>query len=431
MNQTTLQYRVSTSRAGYRRVDQALLQMGLLANALVQHRKSANSSHRGEFSLKLQTASLTDLHRNDPEFNPYARRLLEGTARRVNKAFRDAYKRGVPRPSGWNPHRNDTLEISEPANRHLRIKGEKGTIHIKGLPKLTFNADHRLPENIQPRVIRITRKPRRLVVSLVFHRPFGPALPAEKESVGIDPGKKFLATTVDETSFVQKIQGHDDQVHRKETRRLNRKLQRQRDAALRDGRAKFVSQKTKDGKTKRRFRWEGKPSRSYLRTLAQLRRVEQKKSDSRNGFQHRLTTQLVKTYQTICIEDTKTHQMTKSAKGTAENPGKNVRQKSGLNREILAQGWYGIRSKLEYKCLWNHRSFVPVPAPYTSLACPECGSTDKLNRLSRDIFKCTDCGHTNDADVNAAENIRRRGNTRPGQTNPLGVPPEGSSGEIC
>ena len=377
---------------------------------------------------KLQTASLTDLHRNDPEFNPYARTVLEGTTRRVNKAFRDAYKRGVPRPSGWNPHRNDTLEISEPSIRHLRINPLKGKaqIRIKGLPTLNFNTDHRLPENTQPRVIRITRKPKRLVVSLVFPKPFGPALPAEKESVGIDPGKKFLMTAIDETGLVQKIPGHDDQGHRKETRRLNRKLQRQRDAALRDGRAKFVTQKTKDGKIKRRFRWEGKPSRSYLRTVAQLRRVEQKRGDSRNGFQHRLTTQLVKTYQTICIEDTKTHQMTKSAKGTTENPGRNVRQKSGLNREILAQGWYGVRSKLGYKSIWMHRNFVPVAAPYTSRACPECGSTDRRNRLSRDVFRCIDCGHNADADVNAAENIRRRGSTRPGQTNPLGVPPEGS-----
>ena len=112
--------------------------------------------------------------------------------------------------------------------------------------------------------------------------------------------------------------------------------------------------------------------------------------------------------------------MTRSAKGTTENPGRNVRQKSGLNREILAQGWYGIRSKLGYKSAWNHRNFVPVAAPYTSRTCPKCGSTDKRNRLSRDIFRCTDCGHTNDADVNAAENIRRRGSTRPGQTNPPG-----------
>ena len=131
MNQT-LQYRVSTSKAGYRRIDHALIHMGLLANALVQHRKSACSSHRGKFSLKLQNASMTDLHRNLPEFNPYARKILEGTGRRVNKAFRNAYQRGVPRPSGWNPHRNDTLEISEPGRKHLRVDGGKGTISHQG-----------------------------------------------------------------------------------------------------------------------------------------------------------------------------------------------------------------------------------------------------------------------------------------------------------
>ena len=59
------------------------------------------------------------------------------------------------------------------------------------------------------------------------------------------------------------------------------------------------------------------------------------------GYQHRISHQLVRDHQIICIEDTATANMTRSAKGTIEKPGRNVRQKSGLNRTILAQGWYG------------------------------------------------------------------------------------------
>ena len=73
---TTLQYRATTSKAGYRRIEDALLQMGHLRNALIQHRESARSSHRHAFSFKLQNAHLTDLHRHDPVFNSYARKLL-------------------------------------------------------------------------------------------------------------------------------------------------------------------------------------------------------------------------------------------------------------------------------------------------------------------------------------------------------------------
>ena len=74
----------------------------------------------------------------------------------------------------------------------------------------------------------------------------------------------------------------------------------QRDAALRDGRARMVSHRNGNGK--RRFRWTGTPSRSYLRTLAQLRRVEQKRQDANTGLQHRITSQLVRDHQLIAAD---------------------------------------------------------------------------------------------------------------------------------
>ncbi len=80
------------------------------------------------------------------------------------------------------------------------------------------------------------------------------------------------------------------------------------------------------------------------------------------GYQHRVSTQLVKDHSIICIEDTGIRNLTRSAKGTAEQPGKNVRQKAGLNREILTQGWSGLRNKPEYKSQWYGRQFIPVPA---------------------------------------------------------------------
>ena len=69
-------------------------------------------------------------------------------------------------------------------------------------------------------------------------------------------------------------------------------MQRQRDAALKDGRARFTSQQNKKGKIKRRFRWVAQPSKTYVKTLAELRRVEQKRQDSMTGYQHRLSHQL-------------------------------------------------------------------------------------------------------------------------------------------
>ncbi len=168
MRPIPLQYSATTSPAGYRRLEAAMLQMGHLRNALIRHRNSARGSHRFAFNFKLQNAHLTDLHRHDPQFNPYSRRLLESVAKEVNKSYSTYFKRPeVGRPQTASPYRNRTIEISEPANQHIKIsRNGWAAIRIKGLPIIKFRTDKRLPANEQPKVIRITLKPRRLDVSL-------------------------------------------------------------------------------------------------------------------------------------------------------------------------------------------------------------------------------------------------------------------------
>ena len=409
MEPTTLQYRGYVSEAGLQRIDDVLLLMGHLQNALIRHRYAATSSHRRSWNLKLQNAQLTDLHRQQPEYHACARRLLEATARRVNKSFSDFFNDNnhFGKPETKSPFRNRTLEISEPSVHHLK-PGKPGwaTVRIKGLPTIRFRTDQRLPANEQPKIIRITKLPKRIVVSLVFEQQPRELLAPIRESVGIDPGKRWLITAKSDDGTLLQIPGIDDSQHRKTKRRLLRKMQRQRDAAIKNGDARFVSQKTAQG-VKRRFRWI-QPSKNYLKTLAQLRRVEQTRQDSMRGFQHRLSTQIVKDHQVVCMEDTKTRNLTKSTKGTLESPGKNVAQKRALNRGILAQGWYGLRSKTKYKAGWYQREFVYVPAAYTSQRCSQCGHIEEANRKG-EAFKCKSCGHPEQADANAAENIRCQG----------------------
>ena len=248
-----------------------------------------------------------------------------------------------------------------------------------------------------------------MVVSLVYQQEPKELGAPVKQSVGIDPGVKHNITAVSDDGTILQIAGFDNRPHLKVKRRLLRKMQRQRDAALKDGRARFTSQKSTLGTIKRRFRWIEQPSKTYLKTLAELRRVEQKRQDSMTGYQHRLSHQLIRDHQTICIEDTQTSNLTHSAKGTAAEPGNNVSQKTGLNRSILAQGWYGLRTKLEYKAEWYGRQFVPVPAHHTSQRCSACEHVAASNRPSQSVFQCTNCGHAANADINAAENIRRQG----------------------
>ena len=239
--------------------------------------------------------------------------------------------------------------------------------------------------------------------------PNHPRSPAPYQSCGIDPGVVQRLTVVNDQHQYTQIAGIDASQHRKTLRRLRRQMQRCRDAALRDGRARWVNVKGQDGKAKRRFRWNGRPSLKYLQVLSQLRTVEHKRIKTLQAEEHRITTEIVQNHELIAIEDTAIRNMTPSAKGTVESPGKNVAQKRGLNRSILSQRWHAISQKLDYKSGWYGRQFIRVPAQHTSQTCPACGKVDAGNRLTQAQFQCTRCGTNTNADVIGGENIRRRG----------------------
>ncbi len=103
--------------------------------------------------------------------------------------------------------------------------------------------------------------------------------------------------------------------------------------------------------------------------------------------------------------------MTASAKGTVENSGKNVKQKSGLNRAILRTGFYSLYQAIEWQLLKVGGVVIPVDPRGTSITCPHCQTRDKRNRPRQAIFKCINksCGFKANADVN----VLRKGRTGP------------------
>ena len=131
---------------------------------------------------------------------------------------------------------------------------------------------------------------------------------------------------------------------------------------------------------------------------------------ARLNWAHHVSNNIAGQYDLAYIEALNTKGMTKSAKGTKEKPGKNVKQKSGLNRQILASGWGTLELCLNYKM--EVRKVNPA---YTSQTCYQCGHVAKANRPSQSEFKCTACGHSDDADVNAALNILASGNGAAGR----------------
>ena len=140
-------------------------------------------------------------------------------------------------------------------------------------------------------------------------------------------------------------------------------------------------------------------------TKKKLRKVNREIANIRKNWVHQTTRELADRCGTIATEDLKVREMTASAKGTIENPGKNVRQKAGLNRGMLDTAFGEIRRNLKYKC----GRLTEVDPAYTSQTCSECGHTDKENRKTQSRFQCVCCGFVSNADTNAAVNIRRLG----------------------
>jgi len=104
----------------------------------------------------------------------------------------------------------------------------------------------------------------------------------------------------------------------------------------------------------------------------------------------------------IRVEDLTIGNMTRSARGTRDNPGRNVMAKAGLNREILASGWGLLVRRLRDKAPGRVETINPA---FTSQRCSACGHMDGNSRESQARFACTACGFACNADVNAARNI--------------------------
>ena len=163
-----------------------------------------------------------------------------------------------------------------------------------------------------------------------------------------------------------------------------------------------------------------KGSSNRGKAIVVLKRVEAKIANIRKDFLHKTSTELSKNHAIVVVEDLKILNMSKSTKGTKENPGVNVRAKSGLNREILANGWGDFRTMLKYKQGYSGGILHSVNPVNTSRKCSDCGVIDKNSRVRQEWYECLHCGHEMHSDTNAAINILAAGRVALGDINNVG-----------
>jgi len=214
-------------------------------------------------------------------------------------------------------------------------------------------------------------------VSIQTEREIQAPVPKATSAVGIDMGVTRFATLSDGTFYapLNSFKRHEDRL---------RKAQQ------------AMSRKTKF-------------STNWKKAKARVQRIHFRIGNARRDYLHKSTTAISQNHAMVCIEDLQVRNMSKSAAGTTEQPGKHVRAKSGLNKAILDQGWFEFRRQLDYKLAWAGGHLIVVPPQNTSRTCPACGHVSADNRQTQARFLCVECGFEENADLVGAINILRAG----------------------
>ena len=284
----------------------------------------------------------------------------------MRRGERPGYPRYKPRT------RYRTIEVAQvnPAMLRVAPDGGRASVRIKGLPAVELRLNRTLPDPCRLRSLRLLFRAGKLYVDLVYEVGVEP-LPSGGRTTGIDMGVHARVALSDGTVVAGLTPD------RRRERRLRRQIARSR-----------------RGSTRR------------ARRVAALGRETNRNRVARRNETHRLTTQVVHCYDRIAVEALSVAKMTRSARGTAEEPGTNVAQKRGLNRRILDQSLGLVRSQLTYKAAWAGRELVAVDPRHTSQECSRCGTRSEQREYR--VYRCTSCGMELDRDVNAARNIEER-----------------------
>jgi putative transposase len=181
------------------------------------------------------------------------------------------------------------------------------------------------------------------------------------------------------------------------------------DGSLHDRQVATSGERQRHLRLQRKLARTRKGSANRRKIIARMGPVRARERARRKDFCAQIAHGLTRDNALIVLEDLKTRNMTASAKGTIEQPGTNVRQKAGLNRAILGKGWHAFELALSSAARTTGTKIVKVNPAYTSQRCSACTHVAPDNRESQAVFRCTACGHTDHADVNAARNILAAG----------------------
>ena len=358
------------SRAG-----QCLRDHQRLYNAALEERREAWRMRKVGIRYGQQSAQLKDIRTFDPDQGRWSFSSQQATLRRLDKAMAAFYRRckagqkaGYPRFKALD--RWDSVEWPSDGDG-CRWKPDLGRVYLQGVGHVKVHA-HRAVQG-RVKTISLKREGRRWYVVLSCDDVPARPLPATGREIGVDVGVARFATTSDGEVIA------------------NPRFTRTSEVELAAAQQSLARKRR--GSSNRR------------RAKAKVAEVHRRIRNRRADFHHKTARALVNECDVIALEDLRITNMTRSASGTAEQPGTNVAAKSGLNRSILDAGWGQFTDILAGKAEEADRRIMLVNPRNTSITCHQCGA--KCTRPRQDTVICPVHGGM-DADVNGALNIYAR-----------------------
>lgn len=316
-----------------------------------------------------------------PELQGCPNNLIRGTLKDLATSWTE-YRKGKRKPPRFKSARFPITTLSDSDCKvSAHVNGDQVRLPVLGMMRIRGNRNHRRwPSDRAVCTYRLQREPSGWFLLLVGDAP-APSVRATSLAVGIDAGIAHTLTT----STGKHI----------------------------DGPAALAAALRKLERLQQQMARQEKGGANWRKTVEKIKQVHEKIRRTRKLFAHKTTTYLLRTYGTVAIEDLKVANMVRRPAPKPAEDGQGflpnqAKAKGGLNRSMHDAGLGQLRVMLEAKGAERGRTVVRVDPRHTSQSCPACGVIDKASRLSQELFRCTGCGHTMNADHNAAVNILRR-----------------------
>ena len=298
---------------------------------------------------------------------------LQQTLKDLERAYANFFAKHADFPRFKKKGQRDSFRYPDP--KQIKLDQANSRIFLPKLGWLRYRNSREVLGTVKN--VTVSLNAGKWFISIQTERHVAEPVPPASSMVGIDRGIMRFATLSD-GRFIEPLNSF--QKHQQRLARYQRAMSR-----------------------KQKF------SNNWKKAKARVQRIHTRIGNARRDFLHKASTQISQNHAIVCLEDLQVRNMSQSAAGTTEKPGRNVRAKSGLNKSILDQGWFEFRRQLDYKLAWNGGWLVAVPPQYTSRTCPCCGHISADNRKTQARFACVECGFEDNADLVGAINILERG----------------------